>query len=299
MDDADLNVHLANANAEAVELMVALDERNQALADANAHAAELMADLEIRDERIRRLNDALSESNTRLVQLLAELETSNEDLRCFAYAASHDLKEPLRTIMGYVEILQEEYGAELDEAATRYITVVLDSVGRMQAMLEGILGYARVGTSKAPLEPVPGDKIFHDVCQDLERAITSAGAVVTAGTLPVVRGDDAQLHQLLQNLIANAIKFRTDEPPQVQVNAEVSGGESTWTVRDNGIGLDPQHAERIFQVFQRLHGRAEYEGTGIGLAICKRIVERHGGRIWVTSEPGLGTIFHFTLPVAT
>jgi PAS domain S-box-containing protein len=216
-----------------------------------------------------------------------ELERSNAELEQFAYVASHDLQEPLRMVASYTQLLARRYRGKLDEDAEEFIGYAVDGVTRMQALINDLLAYSRVGTRGGAFEPVDTGAVLDRVLASLGPAMEDAGATVTH--------DPGQLGQLLQNLVGNAVKFRGEAPPRVHVSAERGEGEWTFSVADNGIGIDPEYAERIFVIFQRLHTRGEYPGTGIGLAICKKIVERHGGRIWFEPAPGGGTVFRFTL----
>ena len=229
-------------------------------------------------------------------QRTEELARSNRDLEQFAYVASHDLQEPLRAVAGFVSLLRQRYQGKLDERADGYIRSAVDGVTRMQTLIGDLLSYSRVGTKGNVLEPTDTGKSLKDALTDLHASIEESGAVLQVDPLPTVRADTVQLTQLYQNLIANAIKFRSDEPPEIHIGARREQDAWRFWVRDNGIGIDPQYAERIFLIFQRLHTRNQYPGTGIGLAICKRIVERHGGNIWVESQPGQGSTFYFTLP---
>jgi PAS domain S-box-containing protein len=231
-----------------------------------------------------------------MARLLSELQRSNKELEQFAYIASHDLQEPLRMIASYVQLLEQKYKGRLDEKADKYIYFAVDGALRMQNLIEALLAYSRVTTRGAPFDPVDTNLVFTHVVVNLSAVIKENHAVVTKDPLPTVRGDEAQLAQLFQNLIGNAIKFRKpDTPPLVHVSAKKARKQWAFSVRDNGIGMEAKYFDRIFQIFQRLHTHAEYPGTGIGLAICKRIVERHGGRIWLESAPGEGTTFFFTL----
>jgi PAS domain S-box-containing protein len=225
-----------------------------------------------------------------------ELQRSNAELQQFAYVASHDLQEPLRMVSSYTQLLAECYQGQLDAQADKFIAFATEGATRMQQLLEDLLDYSRVSRRPQPFEPINCTTILKDVLTDLAVTMQESSAVVTADSLPTVLGDRTQLRQLLQNLISNAIKFRREEPPLVHISAEPQEDFWLFTVRDNGIGIDPQFAERIFVLFQRLHSRQEYPGTGIGLAICKKIVERHAGRIWVESHLGEGSTFYFTLP---
>ncbi|MXV63452.1 PAS domain S-box protein [Natronorubrum sp. JWXQ-INN-674] len=227
-----------------------------------------------------------------------KLEESNERLEQFAYAASHDLQEPLRMITSYVQLLERRYGDELDEDAEEFIDYAVDGAERMREMIDGLLEYARVETQGDPLEPVELNEVLDDVRTDLQLQIEDSDAHIEVGSLPRVSGDEGQLRQVFQNLVTNAIEYSGEEPPQVAVSAERNGSMWHISLRDEGIGIDPDETDRVFEVFQRLHSRDESEGTGIGLALCRRIIERHGGDIWIESEPGEGATFSFTLPQA-
>lgn len=225
-----------------------------------------------------------------------ELRRSNAELEQFAYIASHDLQEPLRMVASYTELLSERYRGKLDEKADKYIYYAVDGARRMQQLVADLLAYSRVGSQGKPLLPVDASAALHSVLHVMDGSIRKAEAVVTEPQpLPQVLADEGQLRQLFQNLIGNAIKFRGAEAPRVEVTWKIARDHYQFTVKDNGIGIDMQYAERVFQMFQRLHERTKYEGSGIGLAIVKRIVERHGGTIWFDSVPGSGTSFHFTL----
>jgi PAS domain S-box-containing protein len=231
-----------------------------------------------------------------LKQTAVELTRSNAELSQFAYIASHDLQEPLRAVAGCVQLLQHRYQHSLDARADELITHAVSGVTRMQTLIEDLLTFSRVARQRSPFEMTDCAVILHGVLANLEVAIRESSAVVTSGVLPTVRADQLLLGQVFQNLIGNAIKFRNERPPAIHVAAKQEKAAWIFSVRDNGIGIEPQYYERIFEVFQRLHSRREYPGTGIGLAICKKIVERHGGHIWVTSEPGNGATFCFTIP---
>lgn len=244
----------------------------------------------VRDVTARR------EAEERLEERTRALARSNDELRQLANVASHDLQEPLRMVAGSTRLLARRYQGRLDEEAEQYIEYALQGVARMQTLIQSLLHYSRVETRGGELRPVSAAEPLEWAEANLKGAIEEAEASVTHAPLPVVRADPTQLAQLFENLLANAIKFRGTDPLRVHVSAEPRGEMWAFRVRDNGIGIAPEHAPRIFEIFQRLHTREEYEGTGIGLAICKRIVERHGGEIWVRSTPGRGASFHFTLP---
>lgn len=235
-------------------------------------------------------------AQARLEQAMAELARSNAELEQFAYVASHDLQEPLRIVTNYLQLLERRHKGKLDAEAAKFIGQAVKGAARMRGLIQDLLAYSRVGTRGRPLEPVSAESVMEDVLANLKMAIEGSEAVVNYDPLPTVKADPSQLGQLLQNLIGNALKFRGQDPPRVQVSAKRQDGEWLFAVRDNGIGIEPQYLERIFGVFQRLHTRSEYPGTGIGLAVCKRIVERHKGRIWVESRPGQGSTFHFSIP---
>ncbi|WP_161605564.1 PAS domain-containing sensor histidine kinase [Natronorubrum sulfidifaciens] len=225
-----------------------------------------------------------------------ELEASNERLEQFAYAASHDLQEPLRMVSSYLRLLERRYDDALDDDGLEFLEYAVDGAERMSAMIDGLLEYSRVETRAGELEPVDLEAVFEDAREDLALRIDEQEADVTVSSLPCVRGDGNQLRQVFQNLLSNAFEYSGDEPPRVHVSAEQSGSEWIVSVRDEGIGIDPDETTRIFEVFQRLHTHDEHPGTGIGLALCRRIVERHGGDIWVETEPGAGATFSMTLP---
>lgn len=231
-----------------------------------------------------------------LKSTLSELERSNSDLEQFAYVASHDLQEPLRMVSSYVKLLERRYKKQLDADADEFIAYAADGAKRMQRLISDLLQYSRVGAKGRPFEPTDCEAVLDHALANLRMAIENSSAQVIRSQLPKVWADQTQLIQLFQNLVDNSLKFRGDEPPTISVSATQDNGCWLFSVRDNGIGIDPQHNNRIFAIFQRLHGRDKYPGTGIGLAICKKIVERHGGRIWVESSGDKGTTFFFTLP---
>ncbi|MBI3651162.1 MAG: PAS domain-containing protein [Acidobacteria bacterium] len=289
-----------------------------------ARLAQLAAQYEVSEEELRRRSLAYEsrppaiiemakrrlQSSARLIgeiverkiaeQQLAErtreLERSNADLERFAYVASHDLQEPLRMVASYTQLLAKRYEGKLDDKADQYIHFAVDGAQRMQQLINDLLNFARIGTQGKPFELLDCDALFAHTKRSLQIAIAETEAVITADPLPVLMGDEVQLAELFQNLLSNALKFHSQEPPRIHVSAKLKGSAWIFSVQDNGIGLKKQFQERIFVIFQRLHSREEYPGTGMGLAIAARIVERHHGRIWVESDLGKGATFYFTLP---
>lgn len=230
-----------------------------------------------------------------LRQTLEKLKQSNAELEQFAYVASHDLQEPLRMVASYVQLLERRYKGKLDSDADEFIGYAVDGANRMRALIDDLLTYSRVGRLGKPFEPTNLEKTMDLVLQNLSASIADSGAIVTYDKLPVIVADGGQLVQVFQNLIGNAIKFHGKEPPRIHVSAKDKGTEYQFSVSDNGIGIDPQYFDHLFRIFQRLHTREEYPGSGIGLAICKKIVERHGGHIWIESQVGKGSTVYFTL----
>jgi signal transduction histidine kinase len=234
-----------------------------------------------------------------LTEQAEELRRSNRDLEQFAYVASHDLQEPLRKIASFTQLLQKRYGGQMDERADQYIAFAVDGAKRMQQLIQDLLGFSRVGRVGGEVTDVDLGSALADGLDNLSEAIAESGAVVTHGELPVVRGERPLLVQLFQNLVGNAVKFRDpSRPATVHVDARRVGDSWELECRDNGIGIDAQYAERVSVIFQRLHAKDDYEGTGIGLSLCKKIVEFHGGRIWIEQPDGEGTSIHWTLPAA-
>ncbi len=251
------------------------------------------------EELERRVAERTAELAGRAAELARArdaLERSNLDLQQFAYVASHDLQTPLRNIAGFAQLMQRTYEGRLDSTADDWLQRIVNGTQRMHALVRDLLAFSRVDSAARPFGAADLNTVFDDVSSWLKPAIDSAGASVTRDTLPVVMGDANQLAQVLQNLIGNAILYRSDTAPQIHVSAKAGDGCWTVAVRDNGIGIDPRHQERIFEIFQRLHTQREYPGTGIGLAVCRRVINRHGGRIWIESAPGAGSTFLFTLP---
>src|SRR6266446_4721553 len=245
----------------------------------------------LQEKRLLRLRRQSEEDLARKVE---ELARSNADLEQFAYVASHDLQEPLRMVAAYTQLLAERYRGKLDENADKFIGYASEGALRMQSLIQDLLAFSRVGRNGSGR--VDCNAVMGEVLVSLGSAIQESGAVVTHAALPEVWANRTQMAQIFQNLIGNAIKFRGKEPPAISVEAEKAGQQWLFSVSDNGIGIAPEYAENIFVVFQRLHARTEYPGNGIGLAICKKIVERNGGKIWVESQPGSGSSFKFTLP---
>jgi PAS domain S-box-containing protein len=236
-------------------------------------------------------------SEEHLLKTVEELKRSNDELQQFAYVASHDLQEPLRMVASYTQLLAKRYKGRLDSDADEFIAYAVDGSNRMQRLIQDLLAYSRAGTNGKALLEISSEKALKEALANLRATMQESGAVVTHDSLPAITTDDTQLAQIFQNLVGNAIKYRSAKAPLVHVSAAKNGGkEWIFSVRDNGMGIDPQYFERIFVLFQRLHGRTEFKGTGIGLAICKKILERLGGRIWVESQPEKGSTFHFALP---
>jgi PAS domain S-box-containing protein len=236
-------------------------------------------------------------SEEHLVKAVDELKRSNDELQQFAYVASHDLQEPLRMVASYTQLLAQRYKGRLDSDADEFIAFAVDGSNRMQGLIKDLLAYSRAGANGKALREIPSENALKEALTNLRATIEESGAVVTHDSLPAIITDDTQLAQVFQNLIGNAIKYRSAQVPHVHVSAtKTDGNEWIFSVRDNGLGIDPQYFERIFILFQRLHGREEFKGTGIGLAICKKTLERLGGRIWVESQPEKGSTFCFALP---
>jgi signal transduction histidine kinase len=253
-----------------------------------------VVDLQRAEAELKTLNEELER---RVLERTVELKRSNEDLEQFAYVASHDLQEPLRMIQNYLQLVRQRYDKQLDSNAREFIAFALDGAARMHQLIRDLLTYSRVGSNGKDFSTTDSQGALAGALANLKVAIEESGAEITHDPLPTVPGDIVQLTQLFQNLIGNAVKFRGESAPRIHIGVRQLGHEWEFSVRDNGIGIAEQDFQRIFVVFQRLHGRERFAGTGIGLSVCKKIVERHGGRIWVESKPGKGTTFHFTLPV--
>lgn len=246
---------------------------------------------------LSRLLNAVEKQRTELDRVIGELKRSNKELEQFAYVASHDLNEPLRMISSYLGLIQRRLGGQLEGEIKEFMDYALEGASRMRALIDGLLEYSRVGRKGEPKDGIDLNILLNDVLADLKAAIEQSGAVVTVEPLPTVRGVESELRRTFQNLIGNALKFHAkDRKPAIHVGAAAKGDVWEFHVTDNGIGIEAKNFEQIFQMFKRLHGQSEYPGTGLGLALAKRIVDTHGGRIWIESQPGQGSIFRFTLP---
>ncbi|WP_254767304.1 sensor histidine kinase [Salinilacihabitans rarus] len=285
-------IEVSLATGSVAGLLVGVHE-----ARATTHARRLERQNETlkRAHEVERRNEELRRTQAQLEAAVTQLERSNERLEQFAYAASHDLQEPLRMVSSYLQLLDRRYGDELDADGREFLGYAVDGADRMRATVEGLLAYSRVETQGEPFESVDLDGVLAEALADLRVKIGETGAEVVAAPLPTVEGDAGQLRQVFQNLVGNALEY-ADGPPRVHVSAERAGARWLIAVRDGGIGIAPDEQERIFGLFQRLHAADEHEGSGIGLAMCKRIVERHGGEIRVDSVPGEGAMFSFTIP---
>jgi light-regulated signal transduction histidine kinase (bacteriophytochrome) len=253
--------------------------------------------VEAANSEMRREIEERLEAERELREKTDALARSNADLEQFAYVASHDLQEPLRMVSSYVQLFEKRYAGKVDEQADKYIRYAVEGAKRMQSLIAGLLEYSRVGRLDEPFGTVDTSAALDQALSNLRSSVEESRASITRGPLPTVTGNAGRLAQVFQNLIGNALKFRhPGAPAKVHVSSVPQRGEWQFTVEDDGIGIDPQYLDRIFVIFQRLHTRAEYPGTGIGLSICKKVIERHGGRIWVDSRSGEGARFHFTLP---
>lgn len=247
------------------------------------------------EERDRRANAELEE---KVIERTTELRRSNEELRQFAYVASHDLKEPLRMVSNYTQLLDRSCQDSLGKEAEQYIGYILQGVNRMHGLIEDLLSYSEIDSRNTFFKTVDSGAALREALANLQVPIAESGAVITASTMPATTGDHIQLVRVFQNLIGNSIKYRSEEIPRIQISAERKDDEWEFSVRDNGIGIEPRYKESVFKLFKRLHARSEYPGNGVGLASCRKIIERHGGKIWLKSEAGTGATFCFTLPAA-
>ncbi len=264
------------------EVNVALDNKTKELQTTRLIAFSMMEDAQIDKAKIQ--------------DYMEEIKESNKELEQFAFVASHDLQEPLRIVSSYSELWAKKYKGQNDEVADKYILYITQNVARMQEMISDLLSYSRIGKTNFPEEAIDAGKICDQAIANLKLAIQEKNASVSRDNLPMVWGNGTQLTRVFQNLIGNAVKFCTQHP-QVHVSAVSQDGEWIFAVKDNGIGINPQYFDRIFKVFQRLHNKSEFPGTGIGLSICKKIVERNGGRIWIESQEGAGSTFYFSVPI--
>jgi signal transduction histidine kinase len=271
------------------EMLSQIEARDGALTQAQGELEKRIRDLQREIADRQRAEQGLAEKTV-------ELQRSNAELEQFAYVASHDLQEPLRMITGYTQLLAKRYHDKLDETAAEFIGYAVDGAKRMQGLINDLLAYSRVGTRGNPFAWAQCDKILSDTIVSMKVAIEESGATVTCDPLPTVLCDEGQLGQLFQNLLGNGIKYHDSGAPRIHINSRRQGAHWLFSVKDNGIGIERQYHERIFTIFQRLHNKEQYAGSGIGLAICKKIVERHGGKIWVESELGKGSTFYFALP---
>jgi light-regulated signal transduction histidine kinase (bacteriophytochrome) len=293
LDDFDQEkIRLQDMQRALLNVLEDFDIEKIKIGQANEMLEARSLELNLLNEELQKARDTLE---LEVAKRVVELQRSNSDLQRFAYIASHDLQEPLRTISSYMQLLDRRYKAQLDENAAKYINAAVQGANRLQQMITGLLEYSRVETRGDPFEAVNCEILLSRVVGDLKKSIDENRAQITYGAMPTVLGDRNQLYRVFQNLILNAIKYRSDAPPRLHISAEIKGSDYVFSVRDNGIGIDPQYKERIFIIFQRLQGR-EVPGIGLGLSIVQKIIERHGGHIWVESEPGKGATFYFSIP---
>ena len=302
-DPMDLKEQYPNLLGFPSIILAPLIYRRQLFGVLNARSTKVNAyteeDAEILSRVASQITPAIANSllYADIVRTQGDLARSNSDLEQFAYAASHDLQEPLRTITAYLGLVKDRYADDLDDTAQEFIDFAVDGADRMRTLINDLLEYSRVNVQEKPLESVSCDDALNAALRSLNQAIERNGAVVKTSPLPVITGDESQLNRLFQNLLSNALKFRGDRNPVIQVWAELQGEEWIFSVQDNGIGIAPEFQEKVFGMFSRLHSRAQYEGTGVGLALCSKIAQRHGGRIWVESDVGKGATFRFNIPV--
>lgn len=287
-----LQTFMATLSIIAIPLAAEVHERKR----KEAELKKAHGDLEI---RIRERTESLTEMNRNLLQVSQELRRSNQQLEEFAYAASHDLKTPLRNIASFAQVFSEEFKGKLDPSGEQYLEIIQDGAVRMHRLIDDLLEYAKLGSQKVPFTRVDCNEVLAEALLSMQKEIERANARVVREPLPPVNGDREQLIRVFQNLIGNAIKFRGKPVPVVEVSCKDSDGEFIFKVTDNGIGIDSQYREKVFEIFQRLHTPDEYPGTGVGLSICRKIIENHGGRIWVESSAGNGTTVGFSIPKPT
>ena len=302
-DPLDLKERFPNLLGFPSIALAPLIYRRQLFGVLNARSSNVNAyterDAEILSRVASQITPAIANSllYTDIIRTQDDLARSNSDLEQFAYAASHDLQEPLRTITAYLGLVKDRYAGDLDDTAQEFIEYAVDGAERMRTLINDLLEYSRVNVQERPLESVNCDDALNSAIRSLTEAIRLNQATIQTSPLPVVRGDESQLHRLFQNLMSNALKFRADRKPEIRIWAELHGDEWIFSVQDNGIGIAPEYQEKVFGMFSRLHSRAQYEGTGVGLALCSKIAQRHGGRIWVDSDVGKGATFRFNIPV--
>ena len=285
--------------AAQTQLVAAGSLGRQIIQSGPAEIYDLGRDVDVMRARLAAQIEGIERARLRLQQRGAELARSNADLEQFAYVASHDLSEPLRKVTNFCQLLERQYADQLDDKARQYIGFMVDGARRMQALINDLLSFSRVGRTTEDFVPVDLNTALSRALGNLDVTIKAAGATVVNARLPTLPGDPTLLTALFQNLVANAVKYRSpDRPARVEITAEQDGEQWQFTVDDNGIGIDPQYSERIFTIFQRLHMRDEYGGTGIGLALCRKIVDFHSGRIWLAEKSDPGARFQFTLPVS-
>ncbi|MDP1717381.1 MAG: ATP-binding protein [Burkholderiales bacterium] len=273
------------------ENKVLIEYLTRAKEQTDALNSELMA----AQDGLRKSNEELE---NRVMERTSELSRANEELEKFAYVASHDLQEPLRTVANFSQLLEERYADKLDKDGREFIGYIHSGARHMRTLVDDLLAYSRLGAKALTLSEVDCEKVLREVLEDLKTAFQESGAVIEHDPLPAVRADAGQIRQLFANLLSNAIKFRGAEPLRIHVGATLEDGNWIFSVRDNGIGINPKYYTQIFGMYERLHSMSQYPGTGIGLALCKKIVEEYHGRIWVDSEEGRGSAFHFSIPCA-
>jgi len=292
----DINVIIDEVNLMAGQIAARTEELHRHRERLEELVAERTADLRKTNEQLEGEIAERRRAERGLELTLAELKRSNAELTHFAYIASHDLQEPLRKVRSFTQLFARHYRDKVDEDGQRYIDFITDGADRMQGLIRDLLTYSRVGRAELDLAPTDLGEIVAYILASIEMRISDTNAVVTVDELPTLPINAKLIGMVFQNLLLNALKFKGEQPPGIRVSAARAKGEWVFSVRDNGIGMESRHFVRIFQVFQRLHGRGEYPGSGMGLAVCKKIVERHGGRIWVESEPGKGSTFFFSIP---